>query len=62
MRWGCLPVMSLPSKKILPPAGGTSPETVRASVLFPAPFAPRTASTEPGATSVSTPKSAWEVP
>ncbi len=62
MRCAGLPVMSWPSKKTRPPDGGTRPETVRAKVLFPAPLAPSTASTDPGATSAETPKSACEVP
>ena len=43
-----------------PAAAGTSPDTVRASVLLPAPLAPRTAVTEPAATSRDTSKNAWE--
>ena len=62
MRWAESPVMSRPSKSIRPPLGGTRPETARASVLFPAPFAPSTASTVPGATVSDTPNSAWDVP
>ena len=51
--------MSRPSKVTVPLNGGTNPETVRASVLFPAPFAPSTATTEPSGTSIDTSKSAW---
>ena len=39
--------MSLPSKVIVPPAAGTSPLTVRASVLLPAPLEPSTATISP---------------
>ena len=53
---------SFPSKNTLPTVGVTNPETVRASVLLPAPLAPSTATTEPGCTVSETPKSAWDDP
>ena len=59
MRWAGILVMSWPSNCTLPAAGAMRPDIVAAKVLFPAPFAPSTASTDPGATSTVNPKSAW---
>ncbi len=51
-------VMSCPSKNTLPDVEGTSPDTARANVLFPAPLAPSTATIPPWGTSMLTSKSA----
>ena len=62
MRWVGRPVIARPSKTTLPAEAGTSPETERARVDLPAPFAPNTASTDPGPTSKETPNRAWDGP
>ncbi len=60
--WGLALVMSLPSNVTFPLNGGTSPDTVRAKVLFPAPLAPSTATTEPAGTSSDTSNKACTEP
>lgn len=62
MRWAGRSVMFRPSKVARPADGATSPDTARAKVLLPAPFTPKTASTEPGTTSTETPNSAGDGP
>ncbi len=62
MWWAGCPVTTTPLNVTRPEAAGTSPETVRARVLLPAPFAPRMAVTEPAATSSDRSKRAWEGP
>ena len=52
------PVMSRPSNRIVPRVVGTSPDTTRATVDLPAPFAPTSASARPARTSSDTSKSA----
>src|SRR5579884_170178 len=51
-------VMSSSSKVTVPPVGRTSPLIVRSSEVLPAPFAPRTAVTEPAGTCSETPSTA----
>ena len=51
--------MSCPSNVTFPAKDGTRPDTDRASVLLPAPFAPSTATTDPMGTSIDTSNSAW---
>ena len=62
MRHGFIRVMSTPSKTTCPAVAGISPETTRAIVVFPAPFAPSSAVTPPSATENDTPKIARNGP
>src|SRR5581483_9906009 len=50
---GELRARSRPSSRTRPPMGFTSPETARSVVVLPAPFAPSSATTSPGATITS---------
>src|SRR3954447_12000829 len=52
-------VMSWPSKVIVPPATGRSPEMARIVVVLPAPLAPISATISPSATSRLMPCRAW---
>ncbi len=49
---------SVPSSRTVPRSARTSPETVRSSVVFPAPLAPSTAVTFPRGAVKDTPSSA----
>ena len=54
--------MSRPSNRTMSGACIMTPAMDRMSVVFPAPFAPMTASVSPSARARSTPKSAWKSP
>jgi hypothetical protein len=58
MRCGDSPTSSLPSKRIEPPNGRTSPAIALSSVVLPAPFAPRMATASPARSLMLTSSSA----
>ena len=62
MRHGVMPVMSSPSNSSWPAVTGSSPETTRAIVVLPAPFAPSSATTWPSGTENDTPNNARNGP
>src|SRR6516165_5807002 len=53
-----MPVMSAPSKVIVPELAGVTPQTVLTRVVLPAPFGPIRPSTSPRASDSVTPRSA----
>jgi hypothetical protein len=58
-RWRAdLPARSMPSKRIVPPQVGWTPEIARSNVDLPAPFAPTSATSSPRPTPRSMPDSA----
>src|SRR6516164_8973255 len=61
-RCGAAPVIGVPSSTISPFDGLRNPLMVFNSVVLPAPFAPRIASTSPRESSRSTPRRIWCVP
>ena len=62
MSHGFIPVMSTPSNRTAPAVIGIRPETTRAIVDLPAPFAPSSATTRPSAIENDTPNSARNGP
>ena len=52
----------LPKSETAPPRARTSPETVRSSVVLPAPFAPIRATISPGSIRSETPSRTWTSP
>ncbi len=62
IRWVGKPVMSLPSKLILPRRARGAPKIVIIVVDLPAPLAPISVTISPLLTSMSTPFSAWILP
>ncbi len=57
-----MPPIGVPSKRTMPSAGASRPETTRNTVVLPAPLAPKSAVNPPSATVSETPANATRGP